>query len=86
MISSSQSALPDNTQHSQEIDNHAPRWDLNPQSQHTYALDSAVTGTDIYDTMCHFISIAAQHATFIRDKYPCLLWYSKPQSQEAKGH
>jgi len=86
MISSSQSALPDNTQHSQETDNHALRWDLNPQSQQTYALDSAATGTDIYDIMCHFISIAAQQATFIRDKYPCLLWYSNLQSQGAKGH
>ena len=28
-----QRPLPDNTQHSQETDIHAPRWDSNPQSQ-----------------------------------------------------
>jgi len=33
VISSSQRPLRDNTQHSQQRDIHAPRWDSNPQSQ-----------------------------------------------------
>ena len=33
VISSSQRPLPDNTQHSQHTNIHAPRWDSNPRSQ-----------------------------------------------------
>ena len=33
VISSSQRPVPDNTQHSQQTNIHAPRWDSNPQSQ-----------------------------------------------------
>ena len=33
VISSSQRPLPDNTQHSQQTNIHAPRWDSNPRSQ-----------------------------------------------------
>ena len=50
MISSSQRPLPDNTQHSQQTDIPAPRWDSIPtipagERPQTYALDSAATGT-----------------------------------------
>jgi len=50
VISSSQRPLPDNTQHSQQTDIHAPRWDSNPQSQQVSGrrptpYDRATTGT-----------------------------------------
>jgi hypothetical protein len=49
MVSSSQRPLPDNTQHSQQIDIHAPAG-FKPtistgESPCTYALDRAATGT-----------------------------------------
>ena len=42
VISPSQRTLPNNTQHSQQP---CPRWDSNQQSQQTYVLDRAATGT-----------------------------------------
>jgi len=49
VIGSSQRPLPDKTQHSQQTDIHAPRWDSYPQSQQlgpqTYVFDRAATGT-----------------------------------------
>jgi len=71
-----------NTQHSQQIDIHAPWWDLNPQSQRvTYTLDHVTTGISSIDVGFLLMMRPSQ---FLKENVPIRATNSSEKSTVAK--
>ena len=60
VISLSQESLPDNTQHSQETDIHAPWWNSNPNPSSWVAADPSLRPCSHWDQLQHYINLQAE--------------------------